>query len=356
MESLCILCGMNFSNKKIGTVVILTIFCLLPFFSLSAIALPLEPNANHLMRSTTRIHLKEFPNAFNPSLIEHGEGFLLIFRYLPYPHNQPWISNIGIVALNHLLSPVSKPQILKTRFQSSRIPSQSEDARVFSYRGRKFLIYNDNVDVVCPSYWDRRDLFIAELFCTQERTTLSAPLKLFCNEKLGQLWQKNWVPFEWNETLLLSYTLNPHEVLSPNLKNGECYSCYWTNPPIHWDFGTLRGSTPALLIDGEYLAFFHSGRVASSTASWGYDLWHYFMGAYTFSSTLPFEITKMTPLPIIANDFYTPSNKEKRVIMPGGFVVRGSLIYLAYGKDDCEMWIAVLDKEELKKSLIALKP
>jgi predicted GH43/DUF377 family glycosyl hydrolase len=41
------------------------------------------------------------------------------------------------------------------------------------------------------------------------------------------------------------------------------------------------------------------------------------------------------------------------VIFPGGFVVIDPYIYVAYGKDDHEMWIAPIDKAELKK---ALKP
>jgi predicted GH43/DUF377 family glycosyl hydrolase len=79
------------------------------------------------------------------------------------------------------------------------------------------------------------------------------------------------------------------------------------------------------------------------------------MGACTFSASPPFELTKMTAKPIIGPDFYTASYLEKRVIFPGGFVDAGDLIYIAYGKDDCEIWIATLDKKELKKALIPIQ-
>jgi predicted GH43/DUF377 family glycosyl hydrolase len=39
------------------------------------------------------------------------------------------------------------------------------------------------------------------------------------------------------------------------------------------------------------------------------------------------------------------------VVFPGGFAVVGSLIYVAYGKDDREIWIATIDKDALKRSL-----
>ena len=199
-------------------------------------------------------------------------------------------------------------------------------------------------------------MFMAELSYDNGHFTLSAPLKLICEEKYQkQLVQKNWVPFEWNKTLLITYAVNPHEVLYPNLINGTCYHCYETAASIDWKWGTLRGSTPPQLVDGEYLAFFHSGIYTSSASSWNADMWHYYMGAYTFSAEPPFNITKMTPEPIIGEAFYTPSNYNKRVIFPGGFVVSDSVIYVAYGKDDSEMWVATLDKEALKKTLKSVK-
>jgi predicted GH43/DUF377 family glycosyl hydrolase len=313
-------------------------------------------NPQKLVVATKRIVLEDFPNTWNPSMIKIDEGFLMTFRYTPDQENQAWLSYIGIVVLDELFQPISKPQLLTTRLKNSLTPSQSEDARIFRYQDKIFLIYNDNFDMVNPTYSQRRDMFISELFYRDDHFSLSAPLKLVYEEKYQtQVWQKNWVPFEKDGALLLSYTLNPHEVLYANLKTGICYPCYETAAELNWNFGTLRGSTPPLLIDGEYLAFFHSGMITSSPSSWGLDLWHYFMGAYTFSAEPPFEITKMTPMPIFDESFYTPSDYYKRVIFPGGFVVSGPSIYVAYGKDDCEIWIATLDKDALKKALMPIE-
>ena len=318
--------------------------------SLSASA---KTHQQKLVVASKKIHLEDFPDAWNPSIIQVDEGFLLSFRYTPDRDYQPWLSYIGIVLLDDSFQQISKPELLSPRLKNSKTPSQAEDARIFRYQDRLFLIYNDNVDIIYPSYSERRDMFIAELLYTNDHFTLSPPLKLVYEEKYNsQFWQKNWVPFEKDGTLLLSYSINPHEVLYPNLTTGVCYPCYETSPPIRWNFGTLRGSSAALLVDGEYLAFFNSGTITSSPASWGTDMWHYFMGAYTFSAEPPFEITRMTPVPIIGDDFYTPSNSPKRVIFPGGFVVSDSVIYVAYGKDDREIWIATLDKALLKNTMV----
>lgn len=300
--------------------------------------------------ATKQLLFEDFPDSYNPSILKVDEGILMCFRYCPDRYSDPWLSYIGIVLLDKTFEPISKPQLISTRTKNSKTKSQSEDARLFSYRGRIFLIYNDNMEVNDTSYTDRRDMHIVELFKKGDQYSASAPLRLLHQEK-SYLWTKNWAPFEWNGKLLISYTVNPHEILYANLLNGDCYSCYEIPANTEWQFGEVREGSPAQLVDGEFLAFFHSGTVLSSYASWGWNLWHYFMGAYTFSPEPPFAMTSYTPLPIVARGFYTQSNHEKRVIFPGGFVVMDPYIYVAYGKDDYEIWIATIDKAELKKAL-----
>ena len=314
-----------------------------------------KEQSDNIVTSTKRIDLPQFPGAFNPSLIKVKEGFLLSFRYYP-DQSQLWISKIGIVLLDDNLAPVSEPVLLDTRIGNSKIPSQSEDARLFSCNGNIYLIYNDNTSCINPTIRERRDMFVTQLFYTDGEFFLSMPIKLIHEYKyFSQTWQKNWVPFEWNGSLLLSYSISPHEVLYPDCKSGLCQSLFETHPKINWSWGTLRGGTPALLVDGEYLGFFHSSCVTATAATNGHRMWHYFMGAYTFSSSPPFELTKISTAPIIGKDFYTKSSYNKRVVFPGGFAVVDSSIYVAYGKDDCEIWIATLDKEKLKKSMTSLK-
>lgn len=326
--------------------------CLIFLFFITLV----HAHEDKIVIATKRLEFDDFPGAHNPSLIKADPGFLLIFRDIPDRRNRPHISNVCIVRLNDSFEPISKPQVLNTRQENSKTPSQAEDARLFSYRGRIFLIWNDNIEVINPTTGDRRDMVIAELVFSDDQFALSAPLKLVYDAKYHlRLWQKNWVPFEWNNTLLLTYAINPHEILYPNLMNGSCYFCYETWAPIDWDLGPLRGSSSPQLIDGEYLSFFHSGTITASPSSWDLPIWHYFMGAYTFSAEPPFEMTRISPHPIVGEGFYTESNYQKRVVFPGGFVVLGPYIYIAYGKDDQEIWIATLDKQALKSSLIPVE-
>lgn len=302
--------------------------------------------------SSKRITLKEFSTIWNPSIVRVKDKFLLSFRYCLAPAF-PWISYVGVVFLNENLEPISTPQLLNTRHEKSLTSSQAEDARLIASGDEIYLVYNDNVDVENPNYTvDRRDMFIAKLSIDGLKVSLGEPLKIFHTEKYNQVrLQKNWVPFDWKGHLMLSYTLNPHEVIVPNLKTGVCNVFSETAFCCHWRWGEWRGGTPALLVDGDYLAFFHSPQVTNSEASKGIYMYHYFMGAYTFSRNPPFSIKTTSKEPIIAKGFYTQSSYDKRIIFPGGFVTVGTSIYLTYGKDDSEVWVAIIDKTKLKKSL-----
>lgn len=319
---------------------------------------------NEIVKSTKEIHLQEYPGAWNPSIVKFQEGYLLTFRWAPRRVEEPWVSYIGLILLNDSLDPITKPELLDTRVGNTATPSQSEDARVVYFGDKLYIVYNDNVDLVFPSNWERRDMYIAELIYENGNFSLSEPLCLKYKAKYrDRPWQKNWTPFEWNGQLMLSYSINPHEILVPDLTTGHCipYDVASNHIPQEswlfkaWEYNSLRGGSPALLIDGEYLAFFHSGVIKNTPYSEHRNIWHYFAGAYTFSNEPPFAIKKVSPNFIDTPGFYTYSSYTKRVIYPGGFVVDGPNIYLAYGKDDCEVWIATIDLANLKESLVEIK-
>lgn len=310
-----------------------------------------------IVSSTFQIILKEFPDAFNSSIIQVDDGFLLTFRYTPDRIKMPWISYVGAVLLDESFKQISQAELLDLRNDNIFIPSQAEDARLFEFQGDLYIIYNDNPNVMNTSAKDRRDIYIAKLAYTFDGAkayfSVDKPLKLVHQVMYEKrLWEKNWVPIVWNNTLFLAYSINPHEILSVDLESGICLPLYTTTFTKDWKWGSLRGGTSSELFEGEYLAFFHSGKVLHSEASTdGKPLWHYVMGAYTFSPEPPFTITKISPLPLNDTSFYTKSSREKRVIYPGGYFTKGDNIYVTYGKDDEEIWMAVINKNKLYTNL-----
>lgn len=309
---------------------------------------------NRLIESNVRINIPGYPTAFNPSIIEYEDGYLLTFRYSVSPSVFPWISEIGVVLLDNNFNINSPVSMLNPHCYSKKnINCQAEDARIFKYQGKLFLAYNDNMDEINPTPQKRRDMFIAEIVPNNDKFEIKEPTKLVYKEKMKSLWQKNWVPFIYQDSLYFGYSISPHETLEFNLK-GDLLKKHKESTHSRWTLGHLRGGTPAILVDDEYLAFFHSS-VTMRTKSSNYKrMLHYFMGAYTFSSKPPFNITKMTPGPIVNPEFYHSNHGHKRVIFPGGFVVNGDNIYIAYGKDDNQIWIAKVNKYKLKEVLLPI--
>jgi predicted GH43/DUF377 family glycosyl hydrolase len=345
---------------KILHLLFISVFSMLSFYAsanqedLELDVAPKKLNSlkKNIVVETKRIILNEFPNAFNPSIIEADFGYLLTFRYCPLkPYDV--VSYLGIVRLDHNFNPISPAQLIDTRFGNHQVPAQSEDARLFSLNGKLYIIYNDNPDVIMPSIFDRRDLYLAELYVSDGNYYLSYPLKLKHADKYSSiLWQKNWVPFVSNGKLYFSYSIYGHEVLEANVETGICSTVHHTTMDYQWKFGSLRGGTPGILIGGKYYSFFHSSMYMTSYASKGKEMIHYLMGAYTFSAEPPYEILEITPAPIECRGFYTRSECDKRVIFPCGIIDAGDVIYVTYGKDDREMWVATIEKNKLDKCLI----
>lgn len=310
---------------------------------------------NDLVSFTKRIVLKDFKNAYNPSIIKTEYGILLSFRYPPNP-KEFWINEMGVVLLNDSLEPISKPQLLSFR-STDDYPPYYQDGRLFKYNGKLYILYGDCNDLNFPRHENpfalhKEYMNVAELKFENNKFTVTNPIKLSYVQRLNhQRREKNWVPFEWNGKLLLSYYPFPHEIMEADLSTGICHHLCTTSSAINWKWGEVRGGTPATLIADEYLSFFHSSIPLKTRTSKKIRKPHYFMGAYTFSSQPPFEMKRISPCPIIAEGMYTPTNYLLLVIFPCGHFVSGNNVYVSYGKNDCEIWIAKIPLQHLLSSL-----
>jgi hypothetical protein len=217
-------------------------------------------------------------------------------------------------------------------------------------------VYSDNTEAVI-SGGDFR-MYVAEIqyeggsFCAKNIECLSS---FEGNDKKRR--EKNWVPFEYEQKLLLAYSLVPHKIFTPVFGTGHCDTVVSSTSAIEWEWGELRGGTAALLDEGNYLSFFHSSQKIATVHSHGKEIFHYFMGAYTFAPTMPFNITHISPEPIVGKRFYEgatykPYWKPVQVVFPCGFIADDNYIWVTYGRQDHEMWVTTLDKRKLYASLV----
>lgn len=320
--------------------------------------LNLEEQAQDIVLETKRIIIPGYPEAFNPSIIRWRGSLLMSFRIIFDP-KLSFNSDLGIVHLDENFNPVGEPQLINLRDEHFDVPCRAEDARLIANGDQLFMIYSDNTDAIITRGGFR--VYISELHYDGE---YFAADNIEClTEFEGEskmLREKNWIPFIHAERLLLAYSLDPHRIFRP-IGAGVCETICTTAVPIQWPWGQLRGGTPALKNDdGEYLGFFHSSKMMESVHSEGKNVLHYFFGAYTFSSDFPFEFTQISQEPIVACGFYNgpiykPYWHPVRVVFPGGYISDHDYIWLTYGRQNHEVWVAKIDKKKLMQSLAPVR-
>lgn len=298
---------------------------------------------------TKRIHIEGYPDAFNPSIVNWENRLLMSFRSRDPITKQATI--VGFTWLDEKFNPVGKPQILNIQGDT-----YIQDPRLLVIDHKLFMAYSD--------LWEdpgtkmkKRKMCMAEILHDGVRFfAIDKDCYLDFQGDITNKFEKNWVPFDYEGLMLLSYSLSPHRIFLPLHGEDRCVTIADNDEESSWKWGTLRGGTPALLVDDHYLAFFHSSTPLATAQSEGQSMVHYFMGAYLFEKHPPFSIQKISPKPIVSKAFYNgPAHdtwKPLRVVFPCGFVHNDKSIWISYGRQDYEAWIVKLDKAGLYKSLI----
>lgn len=308
-----------------------------------------KTNQNFILEEK-KIEIPGYPTAYNASIVPWNEKYLMSFK-VKNPKIR-YISKIAIVILDENFTPISTPQIVDTRVNLPKVPSKSEDARLVNINNHVYVIYNDNLQAV-QTFGTYRHIFVAELDYTNGKFSLKNTLALdrFPGAKTAQPKQKNWSPFDYKGELYLIYSISPERIFKPDLSFGKCAEVAHNDPfsvksPKGWKWGVFRGGTPAILVDGQYISFFHTRQYVKDNS----DIEYWLMGAYTFDSEPPFNMRKASPEPIITGDFWTWQNKF--ILYPMGIFADDNYIWISYGKNNNEIWIAKMDKQKLLDSLV----
>jgi len=334
------------------------LFCESPLEPQLSPSIDLEDRIQEFVLETKRIEIPGYPNAFNPSIIRWNGKLLMSFRIIP-DINQKYNSEIGVVWLNENFLPVTTPQILNLcpSYVSPNSPSRAEDGHLLNVNGTLYLTYDDNRDEKLSKGGFR--VYIAELEVVDETIIPKNIEAIFYFEgESRNIREKGWVPFAYKDHLLLAYSISPHRIFRYLPGTKGCETIAETNPNIHWDWGILRGSTPGVNINGQFnLAFFHSSIKMRSIHSNEQESLHYFIGAYTFSLEPPFKILTISPEPIVGKNFYHGASYKPYwhaicAVFPAGYICKGDILYLFYGRQDHEIWVAAIDKQGLLNSLI----
>lgn len=313
----------------------------------------LEESPQDFVLETKKLEFEGFRGAFNPSMIRYQDSILMAFRARDSKTGST--NPIALVWLDDDFNLLSPPQILEIPTDQSHAFFKQQDPRLILVKDRLFMVFSN----LSPGtiLTETRRMFVTEIHHVDGKFVATLAECLHCFEGEKELrWEKNWVPFEYNHHLYLAYSLFPHRILFPELGTNSCTSIASSSGTIQWKWGVLRGGTQAQIENGQYLGFFHSSLNMATKQSLGKMMQHYFMGAYTFSAEPPFEITQMSKEPIIGQNFYNgPAHKTwkpLRVVFPCGYISDDKYIWISYGRQDHEIWVAKLDKQGLFDSLV----
>lgn len=309
------------------------------------------------IRRIYKVDIPTFSKAYNATLVDDGAGYLMAFRYDEYslPIKPPirwseFYQNIGFVRLNSQFEPIGN------WISCKKIGNRAYDPRLFRVKDHLFLTYTSPKPEATDSVTSAV-IYLTEVHDHKNDVTVDDPL-LLKTPFPSQNYEKNWVPFNYHDEPALSYIVNPHAVLVPSLTDGTCKLASLSKeiPNLGWDWGSIRGGTPAVLVDGEYLGVFHSCKQDPIS---GYKI--YYMGAYTFNSNPPFNLTRVSAQPILHRDFYSSlpnhiltGHIASYVLFPAGIVARNHQIYVCYGENDVAIKVMELDKKKLYESMITL--
>lgn len=328
---------------------------LLPLL-ISSFEIDLEENLDDCILETKQLFIPSYPDAFNPSMIRYQDKILMIFR-IRDPISKA-TNQMGLVFLDDDFNILSGPYLLNQELLHLEKRSMAQDPRLILIHDELYIVYNDTI--VFPHHQIRR-MHISKIVFDGFQFILENPeIILSFDQEIRNRHEKNWSPFIYENDLYLIHNISPHRILKPLFGTNECLTISETNPPIQWNYGELRGGTQAYLVGDVYLSFFHSSIDMQTVQSKGRKMTHYFMGAYTFSATPPFEIKSISPKPLFGKNFYNgeihKTWKPLRVVFPGGLIFDEKTIFVTYGRQDHEIWIVKFDKVKLLNSLIEVTP
>eukprot|EP01041_Mallomonas_annulata_P008200 gene8200-16859_t len=240
-----------------------------------------------------------------------------------------------------------------------------QDMRFIIFKDRLFAFFNHGQILSGHNRpYHGRKMYFNELVYNENRKCLHAegqPRLLSMAHEVPLSNEKNWTPFEYGNRIYMIYSYHPFRIVQilPSLHNDssstlehmvDTVSLSSSSATI-WEWGTVRGGTPALLIGDKYLTFFHSSKKRCRL-----DTPVYFMGALTFSANPPFQILQISPEPLVTNISYNFDSSHRltsrvAIVFPMSFLVMKDTILLTMGKDDKQGCIVEMYLQPLLQSL-----
>jgi predicted GH43/DUF377 family glycosyl hydrolase len=289
--------------------------------------------------------LKPSPRHWNAGLLRYAGRLWLTYRF----HRMDAGGRCGtaICELDENFEVIGKSQHLK--FHGATDTEHFEDARLFMFRGKPHISYTmmqgyrPGVDYTCVMKY-------AELKLQGNRWSVVDEWQPRHGQNSGIGKEKNWMFFEHEKSLYCVYAGTPEHVV---LKiSGEKILGEHRTPGPMWQWGTVRGGTPPVLVGDHYMAVFHSSLPTETPPHFV----RYYAGAYTFEAKPPFRPLKISEFPIMAGSEEDGHRVDPRyvegwkpyVVFPCGLVEDGNGWLVSLGINDWQSAVARISLDEMR--------
>ena len=295
---------------------------------------------------TRLIKLPASPGAYNPSIVRYQDGYLLSARFDTFPSDRNPIPHrrhdqILVMRLDSDFNPVGSLSRLEFKgLYDDR--SKSQDARLFWYDSRLWMVFNSPSTVADGQQW----MHLAEITETDGAFTVKSVQILQGRQEV----EKNWSPFVADGSLYFVYSIHPqHTILRCDTSSGKLDEIART-PGFDWRFGQARGGTQALMYKGRFISVFHGSRDVRFLN--GKRLRIYSVGAYTYAAKYPFAIEGYTPNAFDGEGLYDPVSNRRKILFPGGMVIEGDYAYVVSGVNDTAMILSKVNLAIVEQNLV----
>lgn len=278
---------------------------------------------------------KIYPQIFyNGSIVRHNGKIYFASR----AEQKPWLVRRKIVVcqLDEDYNPIQGTERFP-KLSAEPDPFLVEDPRFISHDGKLILVYTDGLKMYSSELDDSLEV-------AKNHGRIKGP---YVKSASGINREKNWSPFSFDGKLHYIYSDYPRIIICPD------GGLWMPKQGLQWDFGAIRGGTPAVRWENDYITFFHSSLEffnpdANETRR------VYYVGAYTFSASPPFSARKVTEIPLIKAVPYR--NHVERpaisyVVFPTGVIEEKDHFVVSYGCNDYCTRITRISKTLLKGML-----
>jgi len=273
------------------------------------------------------------PFGYNPAVIEDNGFMVMAYRH----HHEPSLATQLMLAQ---VDPTG--EILSNRVIVTEANRSAEDPKFFHHDEELYMSFVISSAPITPF---RSVVRYGKL--------INGRLEDIKQPNIGRndwsIMEKNWVFFSHQGRLHCIHHCHPQQQIYC-LDDGEPVNTYETEGP-RWDYGPIKGGTPPIEFNGNYLRFFHS----TLDNEFGTYNRRYFVGACTMAAKPPFQVLRVSKRPILFGSEIDnlkvrdrPFHWKANVVFPGGIAVLENGFAVSVGVNDSACLLVKITPEMLK--------